>query len=270
MTANLLETIVASVRQDLSGRMRFNPLASLVRECGSPMLPATRGFRRALMRDDINIIAEVKRASPSKGRFPARLAPRQQGLEYERAGAACISVVTEPKFFEGSLELLSDLHTNLSLPLLRKDFIIDAYQIYEARLAGADAILLIVAILEDSQLRELAVVAGELGMDVLVEVSNAGELERALAAGAEMVGVNNRNLQDFSTDLERSLRLAASIPREVTAVSESGIHNSSQIDELRAAGYRAFLIGEYLMRQENPGQALRQLRSGYSPRVLSS
>jgi indole-3-glycerol phosphate synthase len=255
----ILERIIDSVRTDLQRRKAHKAESDIARECRQSSLAPTRGFRSALQQDGVRIIAEVKRASPSKGVFPSRRTPAEQAAEYARAGAACISVVTEPSFFSGSLEMLVEIRRMVDLPLLRKDFIIDPYQLFEARLAGADAILLIAAALEDAQLCDLSAVAESLGLDVLVEVTNSDELERSLRAGARLVGVNNRDLRDFSTDVGRSLVLARRFPPQLTAVSESGIREAAQIARLREAGYRGFLIGEYLMCHDRPAEALRQL-----------
>lgn len=259
MQGTILETIVASVREELPRRKKVRPLDSLIHGCEDPKLPKTRGFRKALQRRGIHVIAEIKQASPSKGRFHRHRSLFQQGREYEQGGASCISVVTEPRFFSGSLGLLSDLKPHVTVPLLRKDFVVDSYQAYEARLAGADALLLIVSILKDRELNALMNVVEELQMDALVEVCDRGELERALGLGAQLIGVNNRDLRDFSTDVSRSLDLAALIPPSVTTVSESGIQSNHQITRLKVAGFDGFLVGEYLMRQKNPGQALREL-----------
>jgi indole-3-glycerol phosphate synthase len=260
VAGTILDKIVSSVREDLIGRKLAVPIASLIQQCESNSLPPARGFRKALQQDSVNIIAEVKKASPSIGVFPARLSLEEQGMEYERGGAACVSVVTEPHFFQGSLDTLRNLRQRLRLPLLRKDFIVDAYQVYEARLAGADAVLFIAAILADDEMRDLLEITMDLGMDALVEVTSKEELQRALDACAVMIGVNNRDLTNFSIDIRRSLKLAPYIPTQVTAVSESGISEYAHIAELRAAGYHGFLIGEYLMRQDKPGRALRALK----------
>jgi indole-3-glycerol phosphate synthase len=262
---NLLERIVASVRKELQARKHRIPEKDLMRDCRNPALAPTRGFNRALREDGVRIIAEVKRASPSKGIFPFKRSPAEQAIEYAEAGAACISVVTEPDFFRGSLQMLAEIRAAVEVPLLRKDFIVEPYQIYEARLAGADAILLIVAALDDAQLSCLLSTAADLDLDALVEVTSAMELHRALQAGARVVGVNNRDLRDFSTDIRRSLQLASEIPPDITAVSESGIQDPGQIEQLRKAGYRGFLVGEHLMRQDAPGEALRRLIRRGSP-----
>ena len=268
--SNLLERILDSVRRGLQDRKLEISETRLWRDCQNPALCPTRGFKKALLCDGVRIIAEVKRASPSKGVFPHKRTPARQAEEYAEAGAACISVVTEPEFFRGSLNMLAEIRKSVSLPLLRKDFIIEPYQIYEARLAGADAILLIVAVLEEAQLNHLQSVAAGLGLDTLMEVANRSELRRALQAGAELIGVNNRDLRDFSTDIGHSLGLASAIPRHVVAISESGICSAEQIERLRKAGYRGFLIGEHLMLQDNPGEALRRLLQVNGPTGLPS
>jgi indole-3-glycerol phosphate synthase len=205
------------------------------------------------------VIAEVKRASPSKGAIRANLDPAALAASYAAAGAAALSVLTDGPFFQGSLADLEAARTAVRLPVLRKDFVIDPLQVLEARAAGADAVLLIVAALEEARLRELLAVAREQGMEALVEVHSRAELERALGAGAGIVGINNRDLRTFRTDIEVTRQLLAYTGGR-TIVSESGIDEAATVRSLEAAGVHAFLVGEALLRAPDPGEALRKLR----------
>jgi indole-3-glycerol phosphate synthase len=218
-----------------------------------------RDFAAALRRGAPAIIAEIKKASPSKGVLSANFNPPAIAADYESGGAAALSVLTDQDFFQGSLRDLAAAREAVALPVLRKDFTIAAYHVVEAAAAGADAILLIAALLTERQMREYRELAAKFGMAALVEVHSADELEPALASGAEIIGVNNRNLHTFEVTLETSLRLAEGIPSAVLRVSESGIHAKADIDLLRKAGYDAFLIGEHLMKSGSPTQALREL-----------
>jgi indole-3-glycerol phosphate synthase len=222
-------------------------------------------FKAALSRGDrLNVIAECKRRSPSKGVLRADYDAAAIAAAYDRAGAAAISVLTEPAFFDGHLDHLSAVRRATSLPVLRKDFIVDRYQILEARAAGADAILLIVAALSRAALAQLHQAAADAGLDVLVEIHDSSELPIALNAGASIVGVNNRNLRTLAVDTSVSMRAVEQIPEDVIAVAESGLKTSADLQELTTAGYDAFLIGERLMAAEDPGQALAALLSGES------
>ena len=221
--------------------------------------PVTRSLRRSLMRNSPGIIAELKKASPSAGLLRKEFEPQKLGRELEGAGAAGLSVVTEARFFQGTLETIAVLRWATKVPILRKDFIVHSYQILEARHAGADAVLLIVALLEDSTLRRLREEAESLGMEALVEVHSAAELDRALQSGATIIGVNNRDLRTLKTSLDVSLELASRFPREVLAVSESGIGSADDVRRLSSAGYRGFLVGEQLMRSASPAAALADL-----------
>ena len=210
----------------------------------------------------VNIIAEFKRASPSKGIIRAGAVCAEIAAQYEKAGAAAISVLTEEDYFSGSLDDLRAARNAVSLPLLRKDFIFDEYQLYEAAAAGADALLLIAAVLEDDELLRLRqITEDELNMDALVEAHTAEELQRAIDCGASIVGINNRNLRTLDVSLDVSIELAGRVANEVLLVSESGIHSADDIRRLRDVGYRGFLIGESLMRAECPGDSLRVLLS---------
>ena len=219
-------------------------------------------FRQALLRDGINIIAEFKRRSPSKGVIRADADLRGVVDAYQSGGAAAISVLTEEDYFSGSLDDLRLVKQSVDLPVLRKDFIFDEYQVYESAAAGADAVLLIVAALEDEKLFSLRrLIEDELRMDALIEVHTSDEMQRAIACGANVIGVNNRNLHTFEVSLDTSLSLAAEAPSGTVLISESGLKTSTDLVRLRDAGYRGFLIGESLMRSENPGAALRDLMS---------
>lgn len=220
-----------------------------------------RDFRAALASTRPAVIAEIKRASPSKGALAAGVDPARIAREYERGGAAALSVLTDRSFFQGSLEDLRAARQAVRLPVLRKDFTLEGIQVVEAAAHGADAILLIVAILNEEQIRNLRQRAADYGMAALVEVHNERELETAIAAGAEVIGVNNRNLMTFEVTLETSLRLADRIPRGVVKVSESGIYSPAHIELLQRAGYEAFLVGEHLMRSGEPAAAVRALVS---------
>jgi len=227
-------------------------------------LPPCRGFEQALREGNRNrplaLIAEVKKASPSKGLIREDFNPVALAKGYEAAGADCISVLTDVEYFQGSNQFLSDIKSSVSLPLLRKDFIIDALQIYEARLIGADCILLIVAILTDQQLSEFYDLAKELGMDVLIEVHDEEELERVLHMNkATLIGINNRNLHTFETKLETTAKLIEKMPPHVLKISESGILSNADYEYVRSAKAEGLLIGEHFMRQGDVGAAIEAL-----------
>ena len=222
--------------------------------------PDAARFRTALAdRDRINVIAECKRRSPSRGVLRAQYDPTAVATAYERAGAAALSVLTEPTFFDGSLEHLAAVRDVVKLPLLRKDFVVDAYQLLEARAAGADAVLLIVAALTDRELRTLLDTTRQLDLAALVEVHDGDEVARAVDAGADIIGVNNRNLRTLAVDTHVSELAAARIPSSAIAVSESGLKSADDLVRLRASGFRAFLMGERFMTAEDPGLALAGL-----------
>jgi indole-3-glycerol phosphate synthase len=254
-----LDSIVAATRQRLSSRTQDSDRRALEREAAAHV---PRGFRKQLRRvaqDGIAIIAELKKASPSKGLIRADFRPTELAQDLEYAGAAALSVLTDEQFFQGSLDYLRQASTSSSLPCLRKDFIVDEFQIVEARANSADAILLIVAALEQAELVSLAGIARAQGLDVLCEAHDEQELQRALDAGCDLIGVNCRNLQTFEVDLETAFRLVEKIPASCVRVAESGIQSGSDIARLRAAGYEAFLIGESLMKAPRPGEALAEL-----------
>jgi len=218
-------------------------------------------FSKALQGDGINIIAEFKRRSPSKGMIREGANPIEIARAYDAGGAVAMSVLTEEDYFAGSLDDLREVKSAVKLPVLRKDFIVDEYQVYESAAAGADAILLIVAALDDESLTRLRRLAeDDLQMDALVEVHTSDEMRRAVACGAKLIGVNNRDLRTFAVSLETSLRLAREAPSDALLVSESGLNNAADLQRLYDAGYRGFLIGETLMRAEDPEQALRSFR----------
>jgi len=257
-SATALEAILASTREHLAHEQQRRPLAQLL--SAARQAPAVRPLIEELSRPGrINVIAEHKRRSPSRGAIREDLAPGDVARRYELAGAAALSVLTERDFFGGSLAHLAEARANASLPLLRKDFLLEPWQVWEARAAGADAVLLIVAALEDAQLSELLSVVAETGMAALVEVHERRELERALRAGARLVGVNNRDLRTLAVSLSTSLELLPLVPDEVVAVAESGIRSGRDLRRLREAGFDAFLVGESLMSAPCPGEALRQL-----------
>ena len=258
----VLERILESTREELNARKRDLPLKDLEYQAfaiGGGVRDHPRPFRAALQEPGIAVIAEFKRRSPSVGTL--RQAPDLHELvgAYERGGASALSVLTEEKHFGGTLEDLRAARTACELPILRKDFILDDYQLYEAKVARADAVLLIVAALQPEELLALHEGAGKLGLDVLVEVHDREELRTALSLGAELIGINNRDLRDFSVDVQRTEKLMGEIPAGVTVVSESGIAGAEQLVKLADAGVDAVLVGEALMRSVDPEAALRAL-----------
>jgi indole-3-glycerol phosphate synthase len=224
--------------------------------------PDLHSFKKALAGKSPAIIAEIKKASPSAGVIRKDFDPVKIAREYQESGAAAISVLTEVQHFQGGLEILALLRWSTRLSLLRKDFIVDSYQLLESRHAGADAVLLIAALLDDSRLKGLRIEAERLGMDALVEIHSESELQRALDAGAGIIGVNNRDLRTFEVSLDVSLKIAPIIPPNVITVTESGIRTPEDIRRLADAGFRGFLIGEQLMRSPSPGTALAALLRG--------
>jgi indole-3-glycerol phosphate synthase len=218
-----------------------------------------RDFRAALTAGRPAIIAEIKRASPSKGLLAPSFDPAAIAKAYEEGGAAALSVLTDGPFFQGSLAHLGEARAAVNLPVLRKDFTIDEFHVYEAAAHGADAILLIAAVLSPAELRRFRELARSLGLDTLVEVHDERELDLAIASGADIIGVNNRDLRTFEVRLETSLSLAACMPKDVVKVSESGIHTRDDVRRLAEAGFDAFLVGEHLMRAADPAAALREL-----------
>lgn len=257
-TTTVLETIVARTRERVAERRRVLSLEDV--RAAARSAPARRPFAEALARPGrINVIAEHKRRSPSRGSIREDLAPAEVARAYERGGAAALSVLTDEDHFGGRLEHLVEARSATALPVLRKDFVIDPYQVWEARAAGADAILLIVAALGDRELAALLAEAAAARLEALVEVHDRQELERALAPGARVVGVNNRDLKTLAVSLETATSLASRIPDPVVAVAESGIKTGADVRRLREAGYDAFLVGEHLMSAPDPGAALKAL-----------
>src|SRR5271167_330384 len=257
-STNILHRIVEARRESIAHRKRVLPDVAL-KIAVETKAPPPRNFPSALTREGINIIAELKKASPSKGLLREEYAPAVLASEFELAGAAALSVLTEEDFFHGSLSDLKEAGRVTKIPVLRKYFIIDPWQVWEARAAGADSFLLIAAVLEDETLRELLELGRRLKMEPLVEVHSGEELERVLSAGARIIGVNNRDLRDFQVHLETSLGLAEAIPEDCIAVSESGLRTYDDLVRLRGAGFDAFLIGEHVMRSADPATALRAL-----------
>jgi len=259
--SDILATILARKFEEIEQRSRIRSLEDLRARCRDAA-PA-RGFLRAIERKhaagEPAVIAEVKKASPSKGVIRADFDPAEIARSYELGGAACLSVLTDVDFFQGSNLYLAAARQACSLPVLRKDFIVDAYQVYEARMIGADCILLIVAALDDARMIDLANLAHELGMDVLVEVHDIDELERALQTDCQLIGVNNRNLRTFEVSLDTSLALKQAVPTDRTLVTESGIATRDDVARLRGAGIETYLIGESFMRERDPGAALQRL-----------
>jgi len=253
----ILDDIVRHRREDVARDRAMTPVESL--RATTAYAAPRRGFTAALARPGRHVIAEVKKASPSKGLIRADFEPVEIACDYAAAGATCISVLTEPRFFQGAGAYLTAIRAAVDVPLLRKDFLFDPYQIIEARALGADAVLLILAMLDDALFRELHAVALEEGLDALVEVHDEGEMERALAAGASLVGINNRNLKTFETSLAVTERLAPLAGPGVVLVGESGLDAPADLARLEACGVRRFLIGESLMRAPHPGEKLRQL-----------
>jgi indole-3-glycerol phosphate synthase len=260
--ADLLATIVAATKRSLAVRQAREPFAALARRAES-RAARPGAFAGALSRTDrVNVIAECKRRSPSRGVIRAEYDPVAIARAYAAAGAAAISVLTEPTFFDGAIEHLAAVRRAVDIPLLRKDFIVSEYQLLEARAAGADAALLIVAALTRDELKSLLATAGALEMDTLVEVHDAGELSIAVDAGARVIGVNNRNLRTLAVDVRASDDLMARMPAHVIAVSESGLKTPHDLEHLAGLGYRAFLIGERFMTAPEPGRALADLLAG--------
>ena len=258
---SFLDEIVATKRRHVDAAKQAGSLEE-IRERAIELRAGGSSHRlsAALARDGLNIIAEFKRKSPSKGVIRANVDPRTVASSYESGGAVAISVLTEEDYFAGSLSDLREVKSSVTLPVLRKDFLFDEFQIYESAVAGADALLLIVAALDDESLRSLRrLTEEELGMDALVEVHDAAEMERAVRTGAKLIGVNNRNLHTFEVSISTSLELAKLAPSGCLLISESGLKSRDDMVQLRNAGYSGFLIGESLMRAENPELTLREL-----------
>lgn len=263
--STILQEIVAHKRTEVVRRQKQRLTSALLRDIAAQQdLP--RGFINALRtrveQQQVAVIAEVKRASPSQGVIAQTFQPAQIAQSYAEHGACCLSVLTDERYFQGHDDYLQQVRAAVTLPVLRKEFIVDEYQIAESRLLGADAILLIVAVLDDSMLHDYTLMAHDLGMDVLVEVHNHDEFARALTLPVQAVGVNNRNLHDFSVDVQISIDLAAELPQDYFLISESGIKTHTDIQRLQSAGIYSYLIGGSLMAQDDPGCALGNLING--------
>ncbi len=262
-TPDILKTILAKKAEEVAKRKLDMSIANL--EDFAANVERPRGFNNALQNKVLAkkpaIIAEIKKASPSQGVIREDFQPLAIAQDYAMNGATCLSVLTDKEFFQGSEAYLQMVRERCPLPVLRKDFMIDPYQIYEARALGADCILLIVAALADSQIHELSDTAAKLGMDVLVEVHDAEELQRALTLDTKLVGINNRNLRSFKTSLQTTLDLKANIPAERIIITESGIHTHEDVQLMLDNDIYTFLVGEVFMRAKNPGQKMRELFS---------
>jgi len=259
--SDILDKIVAVKRQEVAAALARKPLSAMRADAESRVL--TRDFVGA-MRAKIAaglpaVIAEVKKASPSKGVLRADFIPADIAQSYAEHGAACLSVLTDQQFFQGSVDYLKQARASCDLPVLRKDFMVDPYQVYEARAMGADCILLIAACLDDAQMQSLEALAMSLDMAVLVEVHDGAELQRALKLKTPLLGINNRNLKTFDVSLDTTLGLLKDVPAGHLLVTESGISTVADVQRMRAAGVQAFLVGEVLMRADEPGQALAEL-----------
>src|SRR3989338_31326 len=257
----ILNEIIANKKEELTRLKADFPEKGLVQGLKMRIkhLPPTRDFIKAVSGNDIKIIAEVKKASPSKWIIKKDFNPVEIAKTYEMNGAAAISVLTEEKYFHGHIDYLREIKEEVSLPLLRKDFIFDEYQIYESRAAGADALLLIARVLEKKEIERFLDLSHDLGMSCLVEVHDEEELEKVLSTKAKLIGINNRDLKTFKTDIKNTLNLVAKVPEDRIVVSESGINSYHDIDFLRGAGVNVFLVGEAIMREKDMGRKLKEL-----------
>ena len=259
--SDILDKIVAVKRQEVAAALKQKPLAMVRADAESRVL--TRDFegamRAKIAAGQAAVIAEIKKASPSKGVLRADFIPADIAQSYAEFGAACLSVLTDKQFFQGSVDYLKQARASCNLPVLRKDFMIDAYQVYEARAMGADAILLIAACLDDGQMAEMEAVARSLDMAVLVEVHDRAELERALQLKTRLVGINNRNLKTFEVSLQTTLDMLPDVPADRLLITESGIQTPEDVRRMRDGKVNAFLVGEAFMRASDPGEALAQL-----------
>jgi len=259
--SDVLDKIMAHKAQEVAHAKRQRSMADVAAQANdtSGCRCFVRTLQESLLAERSAVIAEIKKASPSQGVIRADFHPAEIAESYEKHGASCLSVLTDQEFFQGSAEYFRQAREASSLPMLRKDFMLDDYQVFEARAMGADCILLIVAALEDGLMQDLAGQSVELGMDVLVEVHNADELERGLRLGMPMIGINNRNLRDFTTSLDNTISLLSSIPDEVLVVTESGIHTPENVQLMREHKVNSFLVGEAFMRATEPGERLAEL-----------
>jgi indole-3-glycerol phosphate synthase len=256
-TGTVLDRILEARVAEVEHRKKVLPETAL--KYGVAAASAVRDFSDALSRDGLNVLAELKPASPSRGVLRDLFDPPALASALQSAGAAALSILTEPEFFRGSLKNLRDARKSVALPVLRKDFIFDPWQVWETRANDADSFLLIVAVLRDAALRDLIALGRELKMEPVVEVHTAAELDRALIAGARIVGVNNRDLKTLDVRRETSFELISRIPEDCIAISESGLHSHGDLEKLRSAGFDAFLIGEHLMLAPDPAAALSEL-----------
>jgi len=259
--SDILNTILARKAEEIAERTVRVPLAEVIARAAdaAPVRGFASALQAAIAQGDPAVIAEVKKASPSKGVIRADFHPADIAVSYQFGGASCLSVLTDVDFFQGADDYLRQAREACTLPVLRKDFTIDAYQVHEARALGADCILLIVAALDDGQLADLSGLALQLGMDVLVEVHDIDELERAIQVPVPLIGINNRNLRTFEVSLDTTLAMRSAVPRDRVLVTESGILAPADVQLMRGQGVNAFLVGEAFMRAEEPGEALREL-----------
>ncbi|WMP17817.1 indole-3-glycerol phosphate synthase TrpC [Thiothrix lacustris] len=260
-TPDILQKILRTKQEEIAARSAVRPLAQLAEEAASasPVRGFIQSMRQRIAAGDSAVIAEIKKASPSKGLIRADFDPPAIAASYERGGAACLSVLTDAPYFQGHESYLQTARAACQLPVIRKDFIVDPYQVFEARAIGADCILLIVAALADAQTKDLYALATELGMDALIEVHDKDELERALRLNAPLIGINNRNLRTFETSLQTTIDLLPDVPEEVLLVTESSIHTQADVKLMRDHGVHAFLVGEAFMRAQDPGSELNKL-----------
>ena len=263
--SDILNQIIAVKRTEIAAAQKRKPLAAVRADAESRVLArdGVGAIRSEIAAGQAAVIAEVKKASPSKGVLRADFIPADIAQSYAegdgKVSAACLSVLTDQQFFQGSVDFLKQARASCDLPVLRKDFIVDAYQVYESRVMGADCILLIAACLDDAQMAELEAIAHSLDMAVLVEVHDQAELDRALRLRTPLVGINNRNLRTFEVTLDTTLGMLAGVPADRLLVTESGILNQADVQRMRTAGVHAFLVGEAFMRAEDPGLALAEL-----------
>ena len=259
----ILDILAAAARSRVANSQAHITLAQLKKTAGDLRADTGFPFEQALRGPDINFICEIKKASPSQGVIVPDFPYLQIAVEYEQAGAAAISVLTEPQYFQGRDQYLAEIQKAVSIPVLRKDFTVDAYQIYEAKILGASAVLLICALLDTATIRDYIAVCDELGLSALVEAHDEREIESALAAGARIIGVNNRNLQNFQVDINNSIKLRPLVPENILFVAESGISTAADIELLRQSKVNAVLIGEALMRSPDKKKMLAELRGGH-------
>lgn len=258
---DILKKILQTKAEEVTVRSKEQTQADLILACkNAPVIrPFIKNMQNNIQAGNPAVIAEIKKASPSKGVIRENFQPAEIAKTYAKNGASCLSILTDEQYFQGATEYLISARTACELPVIRKDFIVDPYQVYEARVMGADCILLIVAALDDSQLQELYSLAKELEMDVLIEVHDGKELDRALNVETQMIGINNRNLRTFETSLQTSIALLTSIPEDCMVVTESGIHTPGDVSLMQQHGINAFLVGEAFMRAEDPGEELKRL-----------